>query len=195
MKFNQTLKRIIAGVVITSHAGVLCVPAMAKIEQEAFGRAKPGTEGSVNQTDIERLRELVKQSKFKLSNLKAPTALDTLRGNNLTQQQQRVKLELAEQILALRAGVALEAQKAVAQVRQEAVQLKAKKVSAEILKRQEQTALLIEQRQSIVDGLFNKIAIANSDSQRSTAVEQLMNQLSAWEPKEVKQDFKNLPWG
>ncbi|MDH0032167.1 MULTISPECIES: hypothetical protein [unclassified Acinetobacter] len=57
-------------------------------------------------------------------------------------------------------NIAQETAKAVADIRQEAKQFKAKKVASSIIERQEQTAKLIEQRQAVMDGLFDQLAAA-----------------------------------
>ncbi|PTV50612.1 transglutaminase domain-containing protein [Acinetobacter pittii] len=195
MKFSKTLKRCIAGAVVLCHAGVLSVPAMAAIEQEAFGRVKPGTEGSVRQSDLEQMQELVKKMQMRLTDLhpKGKTSASQLK--KLNQQQESLRAATAKQILGLRSNIAQETAKAVADIRLEAQQFKVKKVSSTIIARQEQTAKLIEQRQTIMDGLFDQLAAAKDTNSRDAALDKISNQMAQWEPKKLQRNFKELPWG
>lgn len=195
MKFGHHLKRLIVSMVIFSHAGLLSIPAMAAIEQEAFGRVKPGTEGSVKQSDLEQLRELVKQTQLRLKHLSpsAKTSAKTI--EHLAKQRQNLQQDVAKQILDLRAGIVNETARTVAEIRQEAQRSKTKKVSNTILQRQEQTAQLIEQRQTIMNGLFDQLARAQDNTNRDIALDKISKQIVQWEPKKLQRDFKELPWG
>ena len=195
MKFSKTLKRCIAGTIVLCHAGVLSVPAMAAIEQEAFGRVKPGTEGSVSQSDLEQLQELVKKMQMRLTDLRPTAKTSASQLQKLSQQQESLRAATAKQILELRSNIAQETAKAVADIRQEAQQFKAKKVASSIIERQEQTAKLIEQRQAVMDGLFDQLAAAKDSSSRNAALDKISSQMAAWEPKKLQRDFKELPWG
>ena len=195
MKFSKTLKRCIAGTIVLCHAGVLSVPAMAAIEQEAFGRVKPGTEGSVSQSDLEQLQELVKKMQMRLTDLRPTAKTSAPQLQKLNQQQESLRAATAKQILELRSNIAQETAKAVADIRQEAQQFKTKKVASSILERQEQTAKLIEQRQAVMDGLFDQLAAAKDSSSRNAALDKISSQMAAWEPKKLQRDFKELPWG
>lgn len=195
MKFSKTLKRCIAGTIVLCHAGVLSVPAMAAIEQEAFGRVKPGTEGSVSQSDLEQMQELVKKMQMRLTDLRPTAKTSTTQLQKLNQQQDALRVATAKQILELRNNIAQETAKAVADIRQEAQQFKAKKVANTIIIRQEQTAKLIEQRQTIMDGLFDQLEAAKDATSRSLALDKISNQMTQWEPKKLQRNFKELPWG
>lgn len=195
MKFSKTLKRFIAGTIVLCHAGVLSVPAMAAIEQEAFGRAKPGTEGSVSRSDLEQMQELVKKMQMRLTDLRPTAKTSASQLQKLNQQQEVLRASTAKQILELRTNIAQETAKAVADIRLEAQQFKAKKVSNTIIARQEQTAKLIEQRQVIMEGLFDQLAAAKDTNSRNAALDKISNQMAQWEPKKLKRDFKELPWG
>ncbi|MEG2268397.1 MAG: hypothetical protein RSC68_29235, partial [Acinetobacter sp.] len=195
MKFSKTLKRCIAGTIVLCHAGVLSVPAMAAIEQEAFGRVKPGTEGSVSQSDLEQMQELVKKMQMRLTDLRPTAKTSTTQLQKLNQQQDALRVATAKQILELRNNIAQETAKAVADIRQEAQQFKAKKVANTIIIRQEQTAKLIEQRQTIMDGLFDQLEAAKDVTSRSLALDKISNQMTQWEPKKLQRNFKELPWG
>ncbi|MBC9229257.1 transglutaminase domain-containing protein [bacterium SPL81] len=195
MKFSKTLKRCIAGTIVLCHAGVLSVPAMAAIEQEAFGRVKPGTEGSVSQSDLEQMQELVKKMQMRLTDLRPTAKISASQLQELNQQQESLRATTAKQILELRSNIAQETAKAVADIRQEAQQFKTKKVASSILERQEQTAKLIEQRQAVMDGLFDQLAAAKDSSSRNAALDKISSQMTAWEPKKLQRDFKELPWG
>ncbi|MCH7311201.1 transglutaminase domain-containing protein [Acinetobacter sp. ANC 4805] len=195
MKFSKTLKRCIAGTIVLCHAGVLSVPAMAAIEQEAFGRVKPGTEGSVSQSDLEQMQELVKKMQMRLMDLRPTAKTSAAQLQKLNQQQESLRAATAKQILELRSNIAKETAKAVADIRQEAQQFKVKKVASSIIARQEQTAKLIEQRQTIMDGLFDQLAAAKDTTSRNTALDKISNQMKQWEPKKLQRDFKELPWG
>jgi hypothetical protein len=129
MKFSKTLKRCIAGTIVLCHAGY-SVPAMAAIEQEAFGRVKPGTEGSVSQSDLEQMQELVKKMQMRLTDLR-PTENQCCH-SEIKQQQESLRAATAKQILELRSNIAKETAKAVADIRQ-AQQFKLKKVSVVLL--------------------------------------------------------------
>ncbi|MBJ9738950.1 transglutaminase domain-containing protein [Acinetobacter oleivorans] len=195
MKFSKTLKRCIAGAVVLCHVGVLSVPAMAAIEQEAFGRVKPGTEGSVRQSDLEQMQELVKKMQMRLTDLHPRGKTSASQLKKLNQQQESLRAATAKQILGLRSNIAQETAKAVADIRLEAQQFKAKKVSSTIIARQEQTAKLIEQRQTIMDGLFDQLAAAKDTNSRNAALNKISNQMAQWEPKKLQRNFKELPWG
>ncbi|MEG2431824.1 MAG: transglutaminase domain-containing protein, partial [Acinetobacter sp.] len=195
MKFSKTLKRCIAGTIVLCHAGVLSVPAMAAVEQEAFGRVKPGTEGSVSQSDLEQMQELVKKMQMRLTDLRPTAKTSAAQLQKLNQQQESLRAATAKQILELRSNIAKETAKAVADIRQEAQQFKLKKVASNIIARQEQTAKLIEQRQTIMDGLFDQLAAAKDTMSRNTALDKISNQMKQWEPKKLQRDFKELPWG
>lgn len=195
MKFSKTLKRCIAGAVVLCHVGVLSVPAMAAIEQEAFGRVKPGTEGSVRQSDLEQMQELVKKMQMRLTDLHPRGKASASQLQKLSQQQESIRAATAKQILGLRSNIAQETAKAVADIRLEAQQFKAKKVSSTIIARQEQTAKLIEQRQTIMDGLFDQLAAAKDTNSRDAALDKISNQMAQWEPKKLQRNFKELPWG
>ncbi len=195
MKFSKTLKRCIAGTIVLCHAGVLSVPAMAAVEQEAFGRVKPGTEGSVSQSDLEQMQELVKKMQMRLTDLRPTAKTSAVQLQKLNQQQESLRATTAKQILELRSNIAKETAKAVADIRQEAQQFKLKKVASNIIARQEQTAKLIEQRQTIMDGLFDQLAAAKDTTSRNTALDKISNQMKQWEPKKLQRDFKELPWG
>lgn len=195
MKFSKTLKRCIAGTIVLCHAGVLSVPAMAAIEQEAFGRVKPGTEGSVSQSDLEQMQELVKKMQMRLTDLRPTAKTSAAQLQKLKQQQESLRAATAKQILELRSNIAKETAKAVADIRQEAQQFKLKKVSSSIIARQEQTAKLIEQRQAVMDDLFDQLAAAKDTTSRNTALDKISNQMTQWEPKKLQRDFKQLPWG
>jgi len=191
MKFNTTLKRWIAGTIVLCHAGVLAVPAMAAVEQEAFGRAKPGTEGSVSQSDLERLQELVKHMQMRLKDFTPQAKASTAKIKELNQQKQALQTKTAQQILELRSNIASETAKAVADLRTEAKLFKDKTIA----QRQEQTAKLIEQRQAIMEGLFNQLAEAKDDTSRNASLTKITQQMAQWEPKKLQRDFKELPWG
>ncbi|OTU44260.1 hypothetical protein CAT37_09495 [Acinetobacter pittii] len=195
MKFSKTLKRCIAGAVVLCHVGVLSVPAMAAIEQEAFGRVKPDTEGSVRQSDLEQMQELVKKMQMRLTDLHPRGKASASQLQKLSQQQESIRAATAKQILGLRSNIAQETAKAVADIRLEAQQFKAKKVSSTIIARQEQTAKLIEQRQTIIDGLFDQLAAAKDTNSRDAALDKISNQMAQWEPKKLQRNFKELPWG
>lgn len=195
MKFSKTLKRCIAGAVVLCHVGVLSVPAMAAIEQEAFGRVKPGTEGSVRPSDLEQMQELVKKMQMRLTDLHPRGKTSASQLKKLNQQQESLRAATAKQILGLRSNIAQETAKAVADIRLEAQQFKAKKVSSTIIARQEQTAKLIEQRQTIMDGLFDQLAAAKDTDSRDAALDKISNQMAQWEPKKLQRNFKELPWG
>lgn len=195
MKFSKTLKRCIAGTIVLCHAGVLSVPAMAAIEQEAFGRIKPGTEGSVSQSDLEQMQELVKKMQMRLTDLRPTAKTSASQLQKLNQQQESLRAATAKQILELRSNIAQETAKAVADIRQEAQQFKAKKVASSIIERQEQTAKLIEQRQTVMDGLFDQLEAAKDTTSRNAALDKISSQMTAWEPKKLQRDFKELPWG
>ncbi|UNW08790.1 hypothetical protein MOW14_09615 [Acinetobacter indicus] len=191
MKFNTNFKRWIAGTIVLCHAGVLAVPAMAAVEQEAFGRAKPGTEGSVSQSDLERLQELVKHMQMRLKDFTPQAKATTAKVKELNQQKQALQSKTAQQILELRSNIASETAKAVADLRAEAKLFKDKTIA----QRQEQTAKLIEQRQTIMEGLFTKLADAKDDTSRNVVLEEITQQMAQWEPKKLQRDFKELPWG
>ena len=195
MKFGHHLKRLIVSMVIFSHAGLLSIPAMAAIEQEAFGRVKPGTEGSVKQSDLEQLRELVKQTQLRLKHLSpsAKTSAKTI--EHLAKQRQNLQQDVAKQMLDLRAGIVNETARTVAEIRQEAQRSKTRKVSNTIVQRQEQTAQLIEQRQTIMNGLFDQLARAQDNTNRDIALDKISKQILQWEPKKLQRDIKELPWG
>lgn len=195
MKFSKTLKRCIAGTIVLCHAGVLSVPAMAAVEQEAFGRVKPGTEGSVSQSDLEQMQELVKKMQMRLTDLRPTAKTSAAQLQKLNQQQESLRATTAKQILELRSNIAKETAKAVTDIRQEAQQFKLKKVASNIIVRQEQTAKLIEQRQAIMEGLFDQLATAKDSSSRNAALDKISSQMTAWEPKKLQRDFKELPWG
>ena len=195
MKFSKTLKRCIAGTIVLCHAGVLSMPAMAAIEQEAFGRVKPGTEGSVSQSDLEQMQELVKKMQMRLIDLRPSAKTTASQLQKLNQQQETLRAATAKQILELRSNIAQETARAVTSIRQEAQQFKAKKVSSTILDRQEQTAKLIEQRQVIMEGLFDQLVTAKDTTSRNAALDKISNQMTQWEPKKLQRDFKELPWG
>jgi len=195
MKFSKTLKRCIAGAVVLCHVGVLSVPAMAAIEQEAFGRVKPGTEGSVRQSDLGQMQELVKKMQMRLTDLHPRGKVSASKLQKLNQQQESLRAATAKQILGLRSNIAQETAKAVADIRLEAQQFKAKKVSSTIVARQEQTAKLIEQHQTIMDGLFDQLAAAKDTNSRNAALDKISNQMAQWEPKKLQCNFKELPWG
>lgn len=195
MKFSKTLKRCIAGTIVLCHAGVLSMPAMAAIEQEAFGRVKPGTEGSVSQSDLEQMQELVKKMQMRLTDLRPSAKTTASQLQKLNQQQETLRAATAKQILELRSNIAQETARAVAGIRQEAQQFKAKKVSSTIIDRQEQTAKLIEQRQAIMEGLFDQLATTKDTTSRNAALDKISNQMTQWEPKKLQRNFKELPWG
>ncbi|NIE95935.1 hypothetical protein F3J02_05510 [Acinetobacter sp. Tr-809] len=195
MKFSKTLKRCIAGTIVLCHAGLLSVPAMAAIEQEAFGRVKPGTEGSVSQSDLEQMQELVKKMQMRLTDLRPSAKTTASQLQKLNQQQETLRAATAKQILELRSNIAQETARAVAGIRQEAQQFKVKKVSSTIIARQEQTAKLIEQRQAMMEGLFDQLATAKDTTSRNAALDKISNQMTQWEPKKLQRNFKELPWG
>ncbi len=191
MKFNNNLKRYIAGAIVFCHAGVLAMPAMAAVEQEAFGRAKPGTEGSVSQSDLERLQELVKQMQMRLKDFTPAAKLSASKIQELNKQKQALQTKTAQQVLELRNNIASETAKAVLDLRAEAKLFKDKTIA----ERQEQTAKLIEQRQAIMEGLFTQLAEAKDDTARNAALSKISQQMAQWEPKKIQRDFKELPWG
>lgn len=195
MIFSKNLKRLFAGIIIVSHTGVISFPAMATI-QETFGRAKPGTEGSVDPKDLQRhMQESVSKMQIRLAELQLNARMDLRQQQKLMQQQNAVKAETAQQILKLQANITQETAKVVQELRQEIVQFKQKKIDSKIITRQEQTANLIEQRQSTMNGLFNQLAVAKDSKNRDLALTKISDQMKQWEPKKLQRDFKQLPWG
>ena len=58
-----------------------------------------------------------------------------------------------------------------------------KRIANEIIARQEQTAKLIEQRQAVMEGLFDQLAAAKDSSSRNAALDKILSKIFLYESK------------
>jgi hypothetical protein len=92
MKFSKALKRCIAGTIVLCHAGLCTCDGCNRTG--SLWRVKPGTEGSVSQSDLERCKSWKENANA--FNGFAPYASAPL---EIKQQQESLRAATAKQIL------------------------------------------------------------------------------------------------